>query len=323
MKISVIIPIYNSEKYLYNCLNSIARQTYEDLEIICIDDGSSDSSKSIITDFASRDPRFVCLFQQNSGVSAARNAGLRIAKGDVLTFVDSDDEIEPDMYEMLIGLMIKYNADITHCGYKRIWVDGSSYDVGNSGKIIDQSGLEAAEYLLNGKYFTGGSCNKLFKRELFIDVWYDTSLIVNEDILVVATLFSKAARVVFCDEPKYYYYDRFNSATSSVNQLKRASDMEAVSQRIFDIYKETNVEKSAAKALFNTKILLYRAILNESKADKSKLKHLKDELKTINNQYDNIPFRKQMDLVLIVLFPQLYSFVYSKYDKVRKPHWDL
>ena len=116
--ISVIIPIYNSEKYLSKCISSVLEQTYKDLELILVDDGSTDNSLNICNDFAERDSRIVVVHQKNAGVSAARNNGLKNAKGDFITFVDSDDYVENDWLELLFKAITEKNAEVAVCGIK-------------------------------------------------------------------------------------------------------------------------------------------------------------------------------------------------------------
>ena len=115
--ISVIIPVYNVEKYLRQCLDSVAGQTYDNLEVICIDDGSTDSSGAILDEYGTKDQRFKIVHQENRGLSAARNKGLEFVKGDYISFIDSDDWIKPDFYQKLQDAAVCSNADVIQCGY--------------------------------------------------------------------------------------------------------------------------------------------------------------------------------------------------------------
>ena len=133
--ISVIVPVYNSEKYLKACIDSIIKQTYTDLEIICVNDGSTDGSLEILREFACMDSRVVVHSQENHGVSTARNVGLKFAHGEFVSFIDSDDEMELDMYELLIQTQNEYQADIVHCGYKRICRNGTIKEVFGTGTV--------------------------------------------------------------------------------------------------------------------------------------------------------------------------------------------
>ena len=118
--ISVVVPVYRTEPYLARCLDSILAQTWSNLQVIVVDDGSPDRAGEIADQYAEKDTRVTVLHQPNRGVSAARNAGLAAARGDYITFVDSDDALQPQMYETLIKLALQYRAPITHCGYLRV-----------------------------------------------------------------------------------------------------------------------------------------------------------------------------------------------------------
>ncbi len=127
VKVSVIVPVYNVEKYLSKCLDSILNQTLKDIEIICINDGSSDMSPEILKTYAQKDARIIVLNQVNKGLGAARNAGIQIAKGEYIGFVDSDDFIDEDFYEKLYLAAVKNNAEIAAAGYERINYKGIKY----------------------------------------------------------------------------------------------------------------------------------------------------------------------------------------------------
>ena len=120
--VSVIIPAYNIERYISRCLDSIMAQTYNNLEIIVIDDGSKDQTAEILDDYQKRDSRIIVVHKENGGVSSARNNGLDIATGDYISFVDGDDLIESNMYEILVKILEKEKTDIAHCGYQMIYM---------------------------------------------------------------------------------------------------------------------------------------------------------------------------------------------------------
>ena len=137
MGLSVIIPVYNGEKYIEDCLNSIIKQTYKDLQIIVVNDGSKDNTESIILNMSKRDSRIQIISKKNGGVSSARNIGVKYAKEDCITFVDDDDTLDLDMYEMLMKY-IDDGYDIAHCGYKRISKEKIKL-VNGTGSIIVQN----------------------------------------------------------------------------------------------------------------------------------------------------------------------------------------
>ena len=157
MKISVIIPVYNVEPFLPACLDSVLAQTHRDLEIILVDDGSADSSGAICDRYAGMDPRIRVIHQENGGVSLARNRGLELATGELISFIDSDDTLEPDMYEQLVHHMQTHGADISHCGYKHLVRDEVRL-INDTKQIRPQTREEALECLVSGRLFSGSLC---------------------------------------------------------------------------------------------------------------------------------------------------------------------
>ena len=133
--ISVIVPVYNVASYLENCVKSILRQTYNNLEIILVDDGSTDGSGGLCDTLKNLDQRIKVVHKTNGGLSDARNAGMLIATGDYFGFVDSDDSIEPDMFELLLNNLNIYNADVSCCRFIRVWDDGEKQPIGDTHEI--------------------------------------------------------------------------------------------------------------------------------------------------------------------------------------------
>lgn len=173
-KVSVIVPIYNTEKYLEKCLDSIRTQTYSDIEVIMVDDGSTDGSKNVANGYAERDNRFRLFSQENAGVSAARNHGLDVAEGEYILFVDSDDWLEPQMIEKLVYNMIAYSTDISACQYDR-----SACFTGETTEVWNRN--IALQYFLVHKQINGSLVNKLFKKEIVECKRLDESIKYGED----------------------------------------------------------------------------------------------------------------------------------------------
>ncbi|OYP01274.1 hypothetical protein CG709_11290, partial [Lachnotalea glycerini] len=151
--ISVIVPIYNVEKYIHRCLDSILRQTYKNLEIILIDDGSTDQSANICEEYKKKDERIQCIHKINGGLSEARNVGMRHATGIYMTFIDGDDYIALDYVEYLFSLLSKYAADIAVCNYQKVLENQNIIDQERE-KVIILLGDEGLENLLYQKYYT-------------------------------------------------------------------------------------------------------------------------------------------------------------------------
>lgn len=208
--ISIIVPVYNVKDYLSKCLQSICGQTYKNLEIILIDDGSSDGSGELCDLFAQRDGRIKVIHQANAGQSAARNRGLAVAQGEFLGFVDSDDWIEPDMYEFLYCLLKENEADISICSHCRD-KDGRSVAKYASGKQFVFTRDEGIRALAVDKHIRNYVCDKLYKRCLFSDIAFPLNRIF-EDIAISYQVFYKAENIVMRDLPKYHYVIREGSA---------------------------------------------------------------------------------------------------------------
>ena len=178
-KISVIVPVYKVEKYLDRCVESIVNQTYKNLEIILVDDGSPDNCPAICDAWANKDERIKVIHKENGGVSSARNRGIDAATGDYIGFVDSDDWIEPDMYELLADNAKKYDADISRCGYFVDWPDHIA-QVGNGGILLYED-IERRCEMLRSYHLVSALWNKIYRRELFEEERLDESLRITED----------------------------------------------------------------------------------------------------------------------------------------------
>lgn len=323
MKISVIVPVYNCEPYVERCIRSIMAQTYTDLEIICINDGSTDSSGEILEQLAYEDSRIRVVHQANSGASAARNAGIDIATGDFITFVDSDDSIESNMYETLIPYFSDENIDIVHCGYKRIRLDGSIKDVNGTGKVIRQNKYEAAECLVSGKLFVGSLWNKLFRADLFHAIHMDTQLVINEDVLVLAELFTRAKEIIYFDIGKYHFFERESSVTSATTQYKKLIDCLTVAERMLDMYIGTSVEQSAEERVLNTQIGLYRwFVMHDLKNSKAIRRNLAEKIDTTMADTP-VSSMQKLNYRMLKYIPRFYKRAYRVYDRIRVPDWDV
>ena len=220
--ISVIVPIYNAEKYLVRCVDSILAQTYKEIEIILINDGSTDQSENICNEYAKRDQRIRVIHQKNEGVSCARNRGIDESTGEYLSFIDSDDWIDCTMYDDLIRLATKYDADIVECGYRWIKPD-TIYDRENTGKIDIYTNLEALNQLYYGDQLFGGISivpwNKLYRRGLFDSIRYPEGFIY-EDVGTTPKTIYAAKRVVKYNKNLYNFYFSPDSITRSEYSLK-------------------------------------------------------------------------------------------------------
>ena len=211
--ISIIIPVYNVEKYLNRCIYSIVNQTYSNVEIILVNDGSKDSSPLICDEWAKKELRIKVIHKKNGGLSDARNTGLRNASGDVISFIDSDDYIYHDMYKTMIGAMIDYNADLVVCG-RNVVKDNlktKKFCCGDT-KIFTPS--EALEELLLHRYVDEAAWDKLYRKELLVNLEFPLNEI-NEDIVIMPKIIQKANKIVHVGVALYNYCLNENSITRS------------------------------------------------------------------------------------------------------------
>ena len=224
--ITVIIPVYNVEKYLDKCVKSVINQTYKNLEIILVDDGSKDNSGKMCDEFAKLDNRIKVIHKQNGGLSDARNAALKEANGKYIGFVDSDDYIENDMYEVLYNTIKNNNADISIVSFYEMYKD-KLIGVRDSGKLEIFNKLEALKELLIDTRIQSYAWNKLFKRELFSDLKFPTGKNF-EDIATTLLLFEKCDKIVLFEKPKYYYLRRDDSIVGVRNSKTYTDYLEVI-----------------------------------------------------------------------------------------------
>ena len=225
--ISVIIPIYNAAMYLPEMLRCLSEQTERDLEIILVNDGSTDESADICLDAAQEDPRICYVYQENAGVSAARNRALAKASGDYIAFLDADDSIDSTYFEQLLGTCV--SADISVCDVSVETRSGRRLSIFSAG---DQrlTALRAMELLLTRRKINSGPCGKMFRREIIADLQF-TPLKAYEDILFVRDAFARANIVASTSQTAYHYYQNSGSAmdqqrkTPSLDVAAATSDL--------------------------------------------------------------------------------------------------
>lgn len=250
-KVSLIIPVYNTAEYLGKCLDSAVGQTYPNMEIICVDDGSTDGSEKILDRYAAKDTRIVALHQSNKGESNARNEGLKKATGDYIAFMDCDDWIEPDMYETLVALMEKKQVDMVCSGWIKEWTSKSEI-IPNEGCVADGvfGQKQLLRYLYERDAFRGFSYmwNKLYRRKLFygedrLEVCFDENLRLGGDVLALAQTALRVSGAVYIDKAFYHYRQREESGCHSYNLEKRLDWLKAY-DIVLAVFAKANVENN-------------------------------------------------------------------------------
>ncbi|MBR9647298.1 glycosyltransferase family 2 protein [Clostridium tyrobutyricum] len=241
--VSIIVPIYNVERYINKCIDSILSQTFKKFELILVDDGSPDSCGEMCDKYAKLDYRIKVIHKKNGGLSSARNAGIDIAQGKYIGFIDSDDWIKNDMYESLYKAIIKYDADISICDFIKF---NENYDLSfkeDSRKNIEiWNNIEALEKLNTdncGKIVI--AWNKLYKKELWSDIRFPEGRI-HEDVFTMHKILFKANRVVNTNKILYGYLQRSSSIIGTKFSLKKLDYIDGLRERI-NFYRKNNLKK--------------------------------------------------------------------------------
>ena len=319
--ISVIVPIYKVENYLRQCLDSIINQTYKNLEIILIDDGSPDNCPQICDDYAKKDNRIRVIHKENGGLSSARNAGLDVCKGEYISFVDSDDIISLYFIEILYKEAIKYDADICECEYVD-FIDEPNSDSLNrvlNYKTCCKTGRDLEIKLLSNAYTQYVVVwNKLYKKNIYNELRFPNGK-VHEDEFCTYKAFAKSNNVALVDQPLYYYRNRQNSITGSGFNNNR--------RYIIEAYKEKKIFYNNDKELYNMVISNYQGILknyyflakNNSKQYKEMLKTIRYELRLNVSEYKKLQLSKKdiTQSLLFSYFPNLYYRLAKLKDRFK------
>ena len=247
--VSIIIPIYNIAEYVSLCVDSVLLQTYKEIEIILVDDGSTDASSEICDNYAALDERIRVIHRNNGGLSAARNSGIDIASGEYIYFVDGDDLIHPECIERLLESAVRNNADISSCSTNSFLEEKKiDYSVVGKGETIC-TGREMCQRLMLGQDSCGViAWNKLYKRYLFDDIRYPEGM-VYEDVATTHRLLFKAEKVVFLkDELAFYRSKRTGSITHSGN--KKYRDAIKASRMVIAFFEENNESGMADQGMY-------------------------------------------------------------------------
>lgn len=250
--ISIIIPVYKVEKYLEKCIQSVINQTYENLQIILVDDGSPDNCGKICDEYAKKDHRIEVIHKSNGGLSDARNKGLEMAKGEYIGFVDSDDYIEADMYEVLYNLLKQYNADVSICNFYTVSQGKISIKNADNG-INEYNRIEILKEILLDKNIQSYAWNKLYKKELFDEIKYPIGK-KYEDIGTTFYLLEKCNKIVVTGKSEYYYINRQDSIVNNVTESTITDYIELIMQR-YDYIEENIKELSSYNKDYLKRIL--------------------------------------------------------------------
>lgn len=288
--ISVIVPIYNVEKYLARCVDSIVNQTYKNLEIILIDDGSPDRCPQMCDDYAEKDSRIKVVHKKNGGLSDARNAGMAVATGEYISFIDSDDYVSDDFFECLLDVMNKENSDIVECSVVKFYEDNRFDEFSDDLSVKTYDTQDAMSALIAENPFHQHVWNKLYKTELVKDIPYAVGKL-NEDEFWTYQVFGRANKVSKLNKTMYYYFQRNSSIMGVGYNIRRLDALEGKANR--QKYIENNFPDLSMQAkidLYGSCMFAYQSVLKfMSGADKKKaLELIRKYRKMYNLSFDEI-----------------------------------
>ena len=247
--VSVIVPVYNSEKYLNPCIDSIISQTYKNIEIILVNDGSTDNSENICKLYEKENENIKVIEKSNGGLSSARNTGIDNANGEYLTFIDSDDIVSSDMIQIMVDATIKYDADIVKIGLKRIY--GNDVPISSYGETECISPYEAMRRIFIPAAKMISACGKLFNKKLFSSIRFPDGMFY-EDEYTTPKLFNMSNKVVICNSELYFYMQRDNDSIirgSLTN--KKIEDSLYIGRERIDFFEKNNYMKLRKLAIYD------------------------------------------------------------------------
>ena len=314
-KISVIVPVYNVEQYLERCVDSIINQTYTNLEIILVNDGSTDNSGKLCDELAKKDERIRVIHKENGGLSDARNRGIDESESDLVGFIDSDDYIDSDMYEVLLKNLNDTDADLSMCALYDVYNNTPEAQVTNK-ETWELSSEQAIKMVMEAKILSVTAVNKLYKKSLFSDLKFEVGKIA-EDAFIMIKLLDKCEKIVATNEKKYYYVHRENSITTQKFSTKFLNVIEAYEQNSNIILEKYPKLKDVAQTRMNWAYfyVLDRLLLDDNYNDKELENKLISYLKNHRKDILNDPLftkGRKIGFIALLLSRNLYRKLIEK-----------
>lgn len=308
--VSIIVPVFNVEKYLSRCINSLVAQDYKQLEIILVNDGSTDSSMTICKEYEKKDNRIKIINQQNQGLSMARNAGLKLAHGKYICFVDSDDWVEKDYVSYGMNLIKKYKCEMACFGY---YLSNGKYKRQMpklNGKNISGvcNRIEGQKLLARDVIIASHAWDKVYKKELFDNIRFPANR-VYEDVFIMHEVMNNCSRIAYSSKPEYCYYERENSIARTYKNKNIIDFLDAELCR-YHFYKE-NCEEAvgiqAAKMMELTLSYYPRFDFQSKPYEREKFNHIISEIDTAYKlKHDSFKHIKFNVLYMIYCFNKCF-----------------
>lgn len=317
-KISIIIPVYNVEQYLAQCLNSVINQTYHNLEIILINDGSTDSCPQICDEYALQDDRIKVIHKKNGGLSDARNFGLTQATGDFISFIDSDDIVAADFCEKLLQASIEHKADIVECGFYKF---ENELDLPTGGVTANATfelfETELALELLIKEYLKQIVWNKLYRKEVVAQLQFPVDKI-NEDEYWTYKVFGNAKKIVKMQATLYFYRQQLASIMGKEYSLKRLDGLQGLEERIAYVKEKFPKLENLAKQYFCFGCMFHYEMIDENPEIDPKKIFRRQILKKVKT-YNQLSIVKNWGLKAVFWF---YLFIVTPSTYVRFKNWN-
>lgn len=317
--VSIIIPIFNCEKYLDRALESVRKQTYENLQIILVDDGSKDDSGEICDQYTRKDKRFMVIHKKNGGVSDARNVGIKYIQGDYVAFIDADDVLSPCYIESLLRVAVDSNSKIVTCDTE--YCHGDSFLLCEETKI-DFSIISLEDYDFMQDWSHATVWGALFHKDLIADTKFCKDIYVGEDSIFFSELLVKCNQIAHISNKLYYYFIYEVSLLHGKYDEKKLTEITAW-ERINQIVKDkgSKLDNSSKARLVRHALSGYKQVLSENEDDKEKmLCFLQNSIKKNINNYlkSNSGLKQKIESLMIIIFPGLYRIIYKK---VKMKHY--
>lgn len=280
--ISVIVPVYKVEKYLGRCIESLINQTYTRLEIILVDDGSTDKCSQLCDEWSGKDARIKSVHKRNGGLSDARNAGMPLAAGEYISFIDSDDYVSNDYFEVMLNTLVSENSDIVECSVVKFYEDNHFEEYHDDLKATSYSAVDGLSGLIAEEPFHQHVWNKMYKADITLGIPFPFGKL-NEDEFWTYQIFGRANRVTKINKTMYFYFQRAESIMGEAYNLRRLDALEGKKYRQEYIDEQFPVLSSQARInLFSSCVFACQAALKYLKKDEKKeaVKRIKTYLKT-------------------------------------------
>lgn len=317
--ISIVIPVYNVEKYIDDCLISVLNQSYSNIEIILVNDGSTDRSGQICDKYLEQDKRIKVIHKKNGGLSDARNVGIENSIGKYITFIDSDDIVTDDFIYYLYNLIVKYKVDMSVCAYSVVTKDGKHLNTGIGYTERKMNRIETLDNMLCENGFTVSSCAKMYLLKLFDDIEFPIGKLC-EDNATTYKLIEKCDYIAYGNESKYLYYKRDNSIMTSNFNLRKLDLLELVDDMAIDLMKYPELKDAVLKKRISSRFSILRQIVfsdyyNSSITDEVVNFLLKNKKFIIKSK--KIEKREKIALIILFFGKRFFKFSWSFYEKLR------